>query len=80
MSFSHFTDFMVISSFPLPYFSSSPYADLPTSPLLAIDWDDLLTSPLSDSIGTPIIDEFEWPDGLFIGNDDVLNVALTSSG
>ncbi|KAH7875518.1 uncharacterized protein C8R40DRAFT_1170615 [Lentinula edodes] len=59
---------------------SSPYADLPTSPLLAIDWDDLLTSPLSDSIGTPIIDEFEWPDGLFIGNDDVLNVALTSSG
>ncbi|KAJ4483103.1 hypothetical protein C8R41DRAFT_460251 [Lentinula lateritia] len=60
----------------------SPYADIPTSPLLAIDtsWDDLLTSPLSDSIGTPIIDEFEWPDGLFIDNEDVLNVALTSGG
>lgn len=82
MLFPHFTNFMVISSFPLPYFSSSPYADIPTSPLLAIDtsWDDLLTSPLSDSIGTPIIDEFEWPDGLFIDNEDVLNVALTSGG
>ncbi|KAJ4487239.1 hypothetical protein C8J55DRAFT_324741 [Lentinula edodes] len=75
-------EFMRKEGEPVYGLPESPYADLPTSPLLAIDtsWDDLLTSPLSDSIGTPIIDEFEWPDGLFIGNDDVLNVALTSSG